>query len=76
MLRPSYAVFLSLFLLGALSSGTLSSLIRVETTLFPAFIVLGLLAATRPWFDRAYLVISVGLGAILMAMFAQWYWVA
>ncbi len=76
LLRLSYAVFLNLFLLGAVSSGTLSSLIRVEATLFPAFIVLAVIADRRPWVGRAYVIVSTALAAILMARFAQWYWVA
>lgn len=74
-LRASYAVFVTVFFVGALSSGTLLSLIRLEVTLFPVFMVLGLAGRWR-WFDRAYLIGSSGLAALFMAMFAQWYWVA
>ena len=74
-LRPSYALLTTVFFVGALSSGLLLSLMRLEVTLFPAFMVLAIWGR-QPWFDRLYLAVSTGLAGLFMAMFAQWYWVA
>lgn len=72
--RPSYALFATVLLLGVLSTGTLWSMVRFAVSPFPAFIVLAI-AGRHPLFDRAYVVVSVGLGALFMGMYAQWYWV-
>lgn len=74
-LRPSYALFATVFCVVMLSSGMLISVMRYGLTLFPIFIVLARLGR-RPWFDRAYLVWGAGLACLFMAMFALWYWVA
>jgi hypothetical protein len=75
MLRPSYAAFLSVLVLIPLSSGSLTSLGRFDLVFFPVVLVLAKLGR-RPGFDRAYTVVGLGMGAVFMALFAQWYWVA
>jgi Gpi18-like mannosyltransferase len=75
VLRPGYALFMSLFLAILLSSGFLASVSRYGMTLFPLFILLAL-AGRRDTFDRAYLIIAAGLASLFMIQFAQWYWVA
>jgi hypothetical protein len=75
LLRPSYALMTTVFFLGAVSSGLLLSLMRLEVTLFPAFMVLAIWGRW-PSFDRLYVAVSTGLAGLFMAMFAQWYWVA
>jgi hypothetical protein len=75
LLRPSYAAFLSVLVLIPLSSGSLTSLGRFDLVFFPIVLVLAKLGR-RPGFDRAYTVAAIGLGAVFMALFAQWYWVA
>jgi hypothetical protein len=75
MLRPSYAAFLTVLVLVPLSSGSLTSLGRFDLVFFPVVLVLAKLGR-RPGFDRAYTVTALGIGAVFMALFAQWYWVA
>jgi hypothetical protein len=74
-LRPSYAAFLTALILMLLVSGTLLSTPRFVGSWFPVFLVLAL-AGRHPAFDRLYVVFGVGLGALFMALFASWYWVA
>jgi hypothetical protein len=74
LLRPSYAVLCTVVMLGLLASGSLMSMVRFGVSLFPLFIVLAI-AGRRQWFERSYLVTSIGVAALFMAMFAQWYWV-
>jgi Gpi18-like mannosyltransferase len=75
LLRASYAAFLTVLVLIPLSSGSLTSLGRFDLVFFPVVLVLAKLGA-RPGFDRAYTVAALGMGAVFMALFAQWYWVA
>ena len=72
---PSYAAFLTVLVLVPLSSGSLTSLGRFDLVFFPVVLVLAKLGR-RPGFDRAYTVVGLGLGAVFMALFAQWYWVS
>jgi hypothetical protein len=75
VLRPSYALYLSVLVLIPLSSGSLTSLLRFDAAFFPVLLILALLAR-RPAVDRAITVLGVGFGAVLMALFTQWYWAA
>jgi Gpi18-like mannosyltransferase len=75
LVRPSYALFVTLILLAALSSGSLLSLMRVGVSLFPVHIVLALVTRDERA-DRLLLAGSAAVGALFMAMFARWYWVA
>jgi len=75
LLRPSYALFLTALVLLPLSTGSLGSLMRFDASFFPIFMILGLAGRSRA-FDRAYVLLGAGVGAVLMALFAQWYWVA
>lgn len=73
-LRRSYGVYCALMLAALASPGTLTSSMRHELGLFPAFIVLGALGA-RPWVHRGYLAAG-GLTALLFgAMFALSHWI-
>ncbi len=75
LLRPSYALFLTALVLLPLSTGTLGSLMRFDASFFPIFVILALAGRSRA-FDRVYVLLGAGVGAMLMALFAQWYWVA
>jgi hypothetical protein len=75
LLRPSYALFLTVLVLLPLSTGSLGSLMRFDAGFFPIFLLLAL-AGRSQVFDRVYVLVGAGLGAVLMALFAQWYWVA
>jgi hypothetical protein len=75
VLRPSYALFLTALVLLPLSTGSLGSLMRFDVGFFPIFAILALAGRSRS-FDRVYTLLGAGLGAVLMALFAQWYWVA
>lgn len=75
LLRPSYALYLTALVLIPLSSGSLGSISRFDVVYFPIILVLARLGG-RPTVDRVFTVLGVGLGALLMALFTQWYWVA
>jgi hypothetical protein len=75
MLRPSYAAFLTVLVLIPLASGSLISVGRFDLVFFPIVLVLAKLGR-RPSFDRAFSAVALGMGAVFMALFAQWYWVA
>jgi hypothetical protein len=75
LLRPSYALFLTALVLLPLSTGSIGSLMRFDASFFPIFLVLGIAGRSRA-FDRVYVLLGAGVGAVLMALFAQWYWVA
>jgi hypothetical protein len=75
LLRPSYALFLTALVLLPLSTGSLGSLMRFDASFFPIFVILGPAGRSRT-FDRVYVLLGAGVGAVLMALFAQWYWVA
>jgi Gpi18-like mannosyltransferase len=75
LLRPSYALFLTALVLLPLSTGSLGSLMRFDAGFFPIFMILALVGRSRA-FDRVYVLLGAGVGAVFMALFAQWYWVA
>src|SRR2546425_40112 len=72
-LRTSLAVYGTVFLLAALSSGTLTSLLRYVLAIFPAFVVLA--TVRSPWVRRIYLVGASVSAVLFSAMFALWYWI-
>ncbi len=73
VLRPSLAAFGTVVFLVAISTGSLTSAPRYYLAVFPAFIALALIAPA--WLGRLYVALSVAIGALLTAMFAQWYWI-
>ena len=75
LLRPSFAAYLTALILVPFCSGSLLSMPRFLVADFPVFLVLAI-AGRRLAFDRLYIMVGIGLGAFLMALFAQWYWVA
>jgi Gpi18-like mannosyltransferase len=75
LLRPSYALYLSVLVLIPLSSGSLGSLLRFDAAFFPVMLVLALVGR-RAALERGITAVGMGFGAVLMALFAQWYWVA
>jgi len=75
MLRRSYALFLTAVLLVPLSSGALLSMPRFAVAWFPIFLVLAV-AGRSAAFDRIFLIVGASLSGILMALYAQWYWVS
>jgi hypothetical protein len=73
VLRRSHAAYATVFLLAAVSSGTLTSMLRYSLAIFPIFIAL---AALRPsWPRRIYLVTAGTTAVLFTAMFALWYWI-
>lgn len=73
-LRLSYGVY-SVLMLGALvSPGTLTSSMRHELLLFPAFIALGALGE-RAWVHYGYLVVGGVMSLLFGAMFALSHWI-
>lgn len=74
VLRPSLAAYATVVLLISVATGSLTSSPRYYLSVFPAFMVLGIVA--RGWFGRAYVAIGVAIGVIFTAMYALWYWVA
>jgi Gpi18-like mannosyltransferase len=75
LLRRSYALYLTVLVLLPLSTGSLGSLMRFDVSFFPILMVVAL-AGRYAVFDRVYVLVGAGLGAVFMALFAQWYWVA
>ncbi|HYU81559.1 MAG TPA: mannosyltransferase family protein, partial [Candidatus Polarisedimenticolia bacterium] len=73
VLRPSLAAFGTAVFLVAISTGSLTSAPRYYLAVFPAFIALAVVAPA--WLGRVYVIASVAIGALLTAMFAQWYWI-
>lgn len=73
VLRPSLAAFGTVVFLVAISTGSLTSAPRYYLAVFPAFIALAVIAPA--WLGRLYVAASVAIGALLTAMFAQWYWI-
>jgi hypothetical protein len=73
VLRPSLAAFGTVVFLVAISTGSLTSAPRYYLAVFPAFIALAVIAPA--WLGRMYVAASVAIGALLTAMFAQWYWI-
>ncbi len=75
VLRPSYALYNTIFFLMMTITGRLSTNIRYGLALFPAFIVLALAGRSKS-FDSAYVSISATLGGLFMAIYALVYWLA
>ena len=73
VLRPSLAAYGTVVFLVAISTGSLTSAPRYYLAVFPAFIALAVIAPA--WLGRIYVIASVAMGALLTAMFAQWYWI-
>jgi hypothetical protein len=73
-LRPSLAAYATVVFLISIATGSLTSSPRYYLSVFPAFVVLALVA--RGWAGRAYVVLGVAMGAVFTAMYALWYWVA
>ena len=73
-LRPSLAAYGTIVFLVSVSTGSLTSAPRYYLTVFPAFMVLAIVA--QGWVGRAYVAVGAAVGVILTAMFALWYWVA
>jgi hypothetical protein len=73
-LRPSLAAYATVVFLISVATGSLTSSPRYYLSIFPAFIVLALVA--RAWLGRAYVVLGAAIGVIFTAMYALWFWVA
>jgi hypothetical protein len=73
VLRPSLAAYATVVFLVALSTGSLTAAPRYYLAVFPAFIALAVIAP--PWLGRTYVALGTTIGALLTAMFAQWYWI-
>jgi hypothetical protein len=73
-LRPSLAVYATVVFLISIATGSLTSSPRYYLSVFPAFIVLAVVA--RGWLGRAYVALGAAIGVIFTAMYALWYWVA
>ena len=72
-LRASLAAYATVFFAAALSSGTLTSLLRYALAIFPIFVTLSVLPS--PWFRRIYIVTAATSAVLFTAMFALWYWI-
>ena len=73
-LRPSLAAYATIVFLISIATGSLTSSPRYYLAVFPAFVVLALVA--RGWLGWAYIAIGVTIGTIFTAMYALWFWVA
>ena len=73
-LRPSLAAYATVVFLISIATGSLTSSPRYYLSVFPAFMVLAVVA--RGWPGRAYVALGAGIGVIFTAMYALWYWVA
>ena len=73
-LRPSLAAYATVVFLISIATGSLTSSPRYYLAVFPAFMVLALVA--RGWAGRAYVALGAALGVLFTAMYALWYWVA
>ena len=74
VLVPSVAAYATAVFLVGMSTGSLTSAPRYYLMVFPAFMVLAI--AAPAWLARGYVALGTGIGVILTAMFALWYWVA
>lgn len=73
-LRPSYSLYTVAAVLLALGS-TLWSYSRLALTLFPFFMLIGIAwAEGRRFLPTVYAFVGGSLGALLMALFANWWW--
>jgi len=75
VLRRSYAVYITALVTFPLLTGSLVSFPRFVLTFFPMFLVMAV-QGRRPTLDKAILIAGMGVGAMFMAMYARWYWVA
>jgi hypothetical protein len=73
-LRPSLASYATVVFLISIATGSLTSSPRYYLSVFPAFIVLAVVA--RGWLGRAYVAVGAAIGVLFIAMYALWYWVA
>jgi hypothetical protein len=73
-LRPSLAAYATVVFLISVATGSLTSSPRYYLSVFPAFMVLALVA--RGWSGLAYVAVSAAIGVVFTAMYALWYWVA
>ena len=73
-LRPSLAAYATVVFLISVATGSLTSSPRYYLAVFPAFIVLALVA--RGWTGRAYVAVGAAISVVFTAMYALWYWVA
>src|SRR2546428_697330 len=74
ILRPSLAAYATVVFLISIATGSLTSAPRYYLTIFPAFVVLALVA--HPWVGRTYVALGTTIGVIFTAMYSLWYWVA
>ncbi|MCC6790325.1 MAG: hypothetical protein IT336_01500, partial [Thermomicrobiales bacterium] len=54
----------------------LMSMPRFGLTLFPLFVVIGILLAGRTWLSRPLAVLSTSMLILLTIQFSTWYWVS
>ncbi|MEK6224869.1 MAG: mannosyltransferase family protein [Chloroflexota bacterium] len=73
-LRPSLAAYATVVFLISVATGSLTSSPRYYLSVFPAFMVLAIVA--RGWASRIYLALGAAIGVLFTAMYALWYWVA
>jgi hypothetical protein len=73
VLRPSLAAYATVVFLVAMSTGSLTAAPRYYLAVFPAFMALAVV--TPAWLGRAYVTLGAGIGMLLTAMFALWYWI-
>jgi hypothetical protein len=73
-LRPSYALFGSLFLVLLLFAERLWSFNRYALVLFPAFIIFALAGRNRT-FDRIFLILGTGMSVVYAVEFALWHFI-
>ena len=73
-LRPSLAAYATVVFLISIATGSLTSSPRYYLSVFPAFIVLAVIA--RGWASRIYIALGAAIGVLFTAMYALWYWVA
>lgn len=74
LLRPSLAAYATVVFLISIATGSLTSSPRYYLSVFPAFMVLAIVA--RGWASRIYLALGAAIGVLFTAMYALWYWVA
>jgi hypothetical protein len=69
-----YSVLAASCFLFTIGWGSFGSMSRYSLALFPIFVVLAVIG-TREAFHRSFVVISSGLAALFMVLFAHWDWV-
>ncbi len=76
--RSSYAIFALLSYLTPTLTGSFSSMPRFALSIFPAFIVLALLldGCKKKWVKKTYLIITIILSIISIALYTRGYFVA